>query len=471
LSNLVFDIPEEPRRWPRLLWAASPLLPLLLVLGLAHYQAGFVFERALRLALGEGDLAHGWVLPGPDGRLGASDLHFRAAGGELVLQAARVDVDAGGWWWLLRNAVRRPRLEAPLAALSVRLHGVRGPEHGDPSLGELGPVGPTGAAFESAGCPRARQWDADTLATYDLADAPTELWFGWRLDGTTLESRVGFRREGSAQAERILRQRVPMRLSLLVVDQYPVRTESERWELGDLGFAAIRQKACGQRGDARALVERHLREVRVALGVYGIAPSEQAWSAYRYFVRDGGSLALAVTYPSPQPLDTWFRRPREPAALAGSTATFERDEAHGEFRPMAGSGDALPVVASKTAQTLSLAGTLWLAPERALVLLEPEPASAGQPAPAPAAPPARPAGIPEIVPAQPSNSPPRRLDWDDLPGRVGQRLRITTVAGGDRVVELVSVSAGEIVVRGRIGGGVVESRIRREMFRYAAPLE
>lgn len=468
MNNLVFDIPEEPRRWRRLLWLAAPLLPLLLVLGLAHYQAGFAFERALRLALGDGAIAHSAVLPTLAGRLVASDLHFRRSEGEALLQASRVEVDAGGWWWLLRNAVRRPRLEAPLDALDVRFEGVRTAEHNDPSLGELGPLGATGMLFESAGCQRSRQWDTDTLSTYELANQPTTLQFRWRLDGTSLESRVLFRREKSAQTERILQQRVPMRMSLLVVDQYAVRTGVERWELTDLGFGAARQKACGQRGDARALVERHLREVRAALGAYGIAASDEAWTAYRYFVRDGGSLALELRYPQPLPLDTWFRRPREPSALTGTEATLQRDELSVAFAPFPAGGDPLPVADTRAAQALSLAGTLWLAPERALVLLEPEPTPAATPAPAS---PARPAGVPEIIRAQPSNARPVRLEWNDLPSRVGQQLRITTRAGGDRVVVLVSVSGDEIVVRGRLGGGTVESRIQREMFRYAAPLE
>ena len=61
-----------------------------------------------------------------------------------------------GWWWLLRNALRSQRLNAPLYQLQIRFEQVRVPEGIDPALGDLAPAGLSGAPLEALGATSAR---------------------------------------------------------------------------------------------------------------------------------------------------------------------------------------------------------------------------------------------------------------------------------------------------------------------------
>ena len=97
---------------------------------------------------------------------------------------------------------------------------------------------------------------------------------------------------------------------------------------------------------------------------------------------------------------------------------------------------------------------------------------------APASADATPSAGPAATPASNSQTPaPRKvligkrheeLGWDDLPELVGQRLRITTQSGAQRVADLIEANDAEILVRTRIGGGIAEYRIKRQAFRSAS---
>ena len=507
-----FEIPHVPSRWPRRLLWLSPLLVLLLGAGAAAWQGQFVAERVLRLALGEGALIHSTVLPGWDGSLHLTDLRFGTpASDRLWLSAGRVHIQGTNWWWLLRNALRSQRLNAPLYQLQIRFEQVRVPEGIDPALGDLAPAGLSGAPLEALGCPPSTVFDENGLLEAGIA-LENRLEFSYEVIGPRLELRIGYHLDSSAGIERSLQQLLPMQLSLLVIDQYPLRTLGERWLLTDYGFSRIRHKRCAERGELIALVDRHVDLARNLAASRGLSASDDAWTSYRRYVRDGGQLALSLRYPVPAPLDNWFDRPRSASLLALSEAVLLREEQRLEFTPADAYTDGLSGDSPKSAQRLLLGDTLWIDPDTSLVLLEPELSGRAQglqtgspepdPAPSEPAQPAQPAETPAPVATQPEPAPPprtepepsrsgrgntrvpipearlvvvgeqrsRKLDWAQLEGMVGKRVRITTRTGATRMAEIVDWSESEVTVRSRLGGGIAESRIQRQMFREAVEL-
>ena len=504
MANPTFHIPDVPSRWPRRLLWLLPVLPLLLVGAAFVHQGHFLAERALRLALGDGPLSFSLSLPSWDGALRLSDVRFGdPTAAAPWLTARNAEVSGHGWWWLLRNASRQNRLEAPLAELNVVLEGVDVAQGMDPALGELAPAGLSGAPLETLGCPATTRFDAAGLLEAGLP-LQNRLEFSYRVDGSRLATRIEYRLEDSASFQRELAQRLPMPLSLLVIDQYPLRTESERWRLLDLGFSRVRHKRCAERGELIALVDRHVGLVQTWANGLGLAAPESAWASYRRYVRDGGILLLQLTYPEPAPLDEWFDRPRPASLLALSEATLRREEQISRFVPASAFTGGLAGSSPKRVQRLMLQDTLWIDPDKALVLLEPERSdlptdsadpgmpeadipmpppsetpSTAEPAPQPSTssePAASPAArdrstlIPEARIVVVGEQASRRLEWAQLEGRIGARLRITTRTGSTRVVELVAWSPGEITIRQRIGGGMAESRIQREMVREVVAL-
>lgn len=505
MADSAFHIPDVPRRWPRLLLWLSPLVPLALAAGAAFWQGQFVAERALRLAFGEGTLTFRLDLPSARGAVRLRDVQFNAPDGNPAwLRAQHAEIEAGGWWWLISNAARQPRIEAPLARLRIRLGGVDVAPGFDPALGELAPAGLSGAPFEAEGCPASVRFDAAGLAESEIT-LDNELDFFFMVSGTRLDTLIRYRLEGSAAIERRLEQQLPMPLSLLVADQYPMRTLSESWKLEDLGFSRVRHRRCADRGELIALVARHVEAARGRASALGLAASDEAWLLYRRYVRDGGSLHLQLRYPQPAPLDGWFDRPRPASLLALSEAELVREDQRLRFTPVDAYTDGLSGASPKSVQPLPLAGTLWIDADKALVLLEPERASPSpeppgidavdtgtegtapqvtEPeAPAPSSPPAStsPTSAPRPAPGSRTPQPEarivvvgeqriRRLEWAQLESRIGARLRITTQTGATRVIDLVAWSPAEITVRQRIGGGVSESRIQREMVREIVEL-
>ena len=507
VAEPAFHIPDVPRRWPRVLLWLSPLLPVMLAAVAVAWQGAFVAERGLRLALGDGPLEYGAALPSPGGAIRLSEVRFgNVEGSGPWLTARSAEVDAGGWWWLLSNAPRQNRLEAPLSRLRVRLRGVEVASGHDPALGELAPSGLSGAPFESAGCPSSVRFDAAGLAESELA-LDNELLFAFSVDGTRLDTRIAYRLEGSAAIERRIEQALPMPLSALVVDQYPMRTAAETWRFEDLGFSRIRHRRCAVRGEMIALVDEHVEAARRQAGIAGLAASDEAWTLYRRYVRDGGQIELQVRYPQPAPLDGWFDRPRPASLLALSEVALVREDARVRFTPADPYTDGLSGDSPKSVQSVQLAGTLWIDPDKSLVLLEPErappppiddtPPAATAPPGADDDPPAAASTAPREAPSpaatRPSPpagaSPPtsrvpqpearivivgeqraQRLRWEQLESKIGARLRITTRTGSTRVIELVAWSPEDITVRQRIGGGMAESRIQREMVREAVEL-
>ena len=497
-----------PSRWPRRLLWLSPLLPLLLAAAAAVWQGQFLAERALRLVLGEGSLSHSLVLPSWDGTLRLDDLRFGHPDSErLWLTAERVHIRGASAWWLLRNALRQERLDAPIYQLGVRFEQVRVAPGLDPALGDLAPIGLSGAPFESLGCPSAVVFNESGLIESELA-FNNQLDYDYSVAGSRLDLKVSYQLEDSAGFERQLQQALPMQLSLLVIDQYPLRTLGERWLLSDDGFSRVRHKRCAARGDMIALVDRHVELVRQASAALGLAASEDAWASYRRYVRDGGQLSLTVRYPTPAPLDGWFDRPRSASLLALSEAVLSREDQRIPFTPADAYTDGLSGNSPKSTQPLALGSTLWLDPEQSLVLLDSQrggsgpgssaaPASRPEPDPlAVSTAPARP-GLPAVAPEPAPDAAPatprrgratsavprlegrlvivgeqrsRQLDWGQLEGKVGKRVRITTQTGATRVAELVAWSDTEITVRSRLGGGMAESRIQRSMFREAVEL-
>ena len=492
MADQTFHIPDLPSRWPRRLLWLLPLLPVILAAAAFVHQGRFLAERALRLSLGDGPLAYSLSMPGLDGSLRLSGLAFATdSNGTGWLRADQVQISGHGWWWLLRNALRQKRLEAPLERLEVRFSGLRVAPLMDPALGELQPAGLSGAPFETLGCPADVQFDAETLSAAGLA-WDNQLSFRFRVEGSRLSTHIGYQLSGSARFERELRQRLPMPLSLLVIDQYPMRTLEERWRIEDLGFGRIRNRLCAERGEMIALVDRHVARAQEQAQAAGLAASAEAWASYRRFVRDGGVIELDLRYPQPAPLDGWFDRPRPASLLALTEAKLRRDQQEADFVPADALTDGIAGESHKRSQRLQLGGTLWIDPDKALVLLEPE-RSVAAPEPEPPAPVAASAEPAAPVTEPPPSAPPagardrtelipearivvvgeqasRRLEWPQLEDRIGARLRITTRTGSTRVAELVAWSPGEITIRQRIGGGVAESRIQREMVREVVEL-
>lgn len=543
MSQAAFHIPDVPSRWRLLRWVLPPVLLLVALLVIAQLQARHLLQRSLQLAFGVAEVEHGWALLRWNGDVGSSDLQIRPTHwrGDEPLRAERLRIETPGWLWLLGNSFHTDRRQDALSQLRIELEGVSYPAGADPSLGALGPFGLAASPFEAEGCVGRRHWTASDFASMDLQPGPTRLDFQFKVNGEGLESRIRLSVPNLSQVELVRLQRLPRPVNVLHSDQYPTLLVSEAWLVEDFGFVRARNKYCAtrERGEQRALVERHVMVVERLLETAGLAVDDRSRERYRKFARDGGRISLSLRYREPledtdadelrsdgevlaasdarlsiadselsldwsrvplRPLPAWSAGEpsldallEEQHGIAPDPATLPAPphsgkqvapldlSAIGEADPQSLRPLLRPTAAAAAANPPAVAATPTAASPP--VAAAPSPATAAPPAPAPpplavaapAAPvatPVRPPSRPRIEPAidLPRPAQPQQLGWSDLGSRVGQRLRVHTVSGGTRVVELISVQSDEMLVKARMGGGSAEFRIRRDGFKSAEPL-
>lgn len=526
LSRARFDIPDVPSRWRKLRWLLLLVLPLPLLYGLFTYQAQGIADRAIELSLGAGQLNHGLSWVDLRGNIRGSGLEFQAEGATSPWRAAEFEVGTAGWAWWLSQTFNLDLRTRPIDRLRVEFRQLEIGLDREPALGELGPIGASAAPFEAEGCSGARHWSDEELREMEIDPLASRLSFDFLVQGQLLQTEITYEVADSSRTRLTRSQRMPMPLTVLLTDQFPRLTLQEAWQIEDLGFVRKRTKYCAQRNSIaqREMIERHLQSVSRLLETVGLEAVPVAAEFYRLYARDGGDLSLELRYTKP-----WAAHPDatlglDQETLAGSHAIMQRGEESAAFiwphrpiralpewsagmptydalsRELNGGGVDLgidtavpPLWSRRPAAKVDLEGLGLPDLDGAYRLLVNETATDAEPAvnSAPDSPPtAAPDATPKVDQAAPRPTAPnapspastttpapktviigrqkKDVEWDDLPGLIGKRLRITTQTGAKRYAELIEARSDEILIRTRIGGGIAEYRIKREAFRSAA---
>lgn len=232
----------------------------------------------------------------PPGRFGMREVSFRVAGApQLELRAERALLRSQDRTWLLSWMFgQEPGLGRDLG---LRLEGVRiSPQLLARLRGHLEPVGLI-LPFEGMACgdgvrslseadygalgwnhPR---WDLDLRLGYRASERRLDL--DWRLDRDP---------PGVVFGQAVLTN-VPSSGALLRPDLGGAHVELLNLRYQEQGLLAQRNAHCGN-GDGSGLtfLERHQQQLHAWLGELGMVPDEPLWNAYGYWLRHGGELEL-----------------------------------------------------------------------------------------------------------------------------------------------------------------------------------
>jgi hypothetical protein len=266
-------------------------------------MANFLIGRGLMIAYPGVEVTYKGAWFEWDGDVVARDVVIMPfdADDESAIRFQRIHVETPGWFWFVRNLFDRKLKRAHLDRVHVTLEGGSAEWGYDPSMGDLGPVGPASASpFEAEGCLQDAMWLPAELKEMGLSPEPTRLEFDYRVDGPNLETTVVLETPRSSRMRYDRRSRVGSNNALLL-DDTPEEVLSERWEVEDQGFVSARNRYCSKKDgiEARRFIERHIAAVERLLATRGIALSADSRTAYRRFARDGGKLAFGGEYSRP----------------------------------------------------------------------------------------------------------------------------------------------------------------------------
>lgn len=285
----------------RILGAIVPLVVLLFWwLGMANFLIG----RGLMIAYPGVEVTYKGAWFEWDGDVVARDVVIMPfdADDESAIRFQRIHVETPGWFWFLRNLFDRKLKRAHLDRMHVTLEGGTAEWGYDPSMGDLGPVGPASASpFEAEGCLSDSMWLPSELKEMGLSPGPTRLEFDYRIEGPNLETTVVLETPRSSRMQYDRRSRLNGAYNALLLDVIPEQVLSERWEVEDQGFVGARNRFCSKKDgiEARRFIERHVAAVERLLATRGIAMGAESRTAYRRFARDGGKLAFGGEYSRP----------------------------------------------------------------------------------------------------------------------------------------------------------------------------
>ncbi|MBD8526701.1 hypothetical protein [Pseudomarimonas arenosa] len=333
MARTRFDIPEVPSRWRYLRWLALLLLPLPLIYGLSLHHAQSLADRAILLSLGAGQLQRDLAWVDVRGQIHVGQVSFTAEGGDRVWRAAKAEISTPGWIWWLGQAIEFDPRRRPISRLRVEFRQLEVGDGREPALGELGPVGVSGAPFETEGCSGALSWSDSELREMGIDPQAARLRFEFHSRDSLLETDIEYEVAESSRARLLRSQRLPMPLTVLLVDQFPRLTQQETWQVEDLGFVRKRTKYCAERSaiSQREMIERHLQSVSRLLETVGLEAVPVMTEFYRLYARDGGDLSLQLRYPEP-----WAAHPEatlglDQETLASSQGTMQRGEESAVF--------------------------------------------------------------------------------------------------------------------------------------------
>lgn len=280
------------------------IVPLVLLLFWWLGMANFLIGRGLMIAYPGVEVTYKGAWFEWDGDVVARDVVIMPfeADDESAIRFQRIHVETPGWFWFLRNLFDRKLKRAHLDRVHVTLEGGSAEWGYDPSMGDLGPVGPASASpFETEGCLQDSMWVPAELKEMGLSPEPTRLEFDYRIDGVNLDTTVVLETPRSSRMRYDRRSRLTGSYNALLLDVTPEEVLSERWEVEDQGFVSARNRFCSKKDgiEARRFIERHIAAVERLLATRGIAVSADSRTAYRRFARDGGKMAFGGEYSQP----------------------------------------------------------------------------------------------------------------------------------------------------------------------------
>ncbi len=287
------------------------LIPIVIALFLVSQQANFLVGRSLLIAFGDTESTYKSAWLEWDGDVVAKELviYPYELGEEAAIRFAQVHVETPGWFWFLRNTFDRKLRRAKLDRIHLTLTGGVSEAGFEPSLGDLGPFGAASASpFEAEGCMQDGMWMRDELQQMGLHPEPTRLEFDYRVEGNQLLTTVVLETQGSSRVQLDRKSELPTRINALLLDQVPSLTQSERWQVQDMGFVSARNRYCAKKDgiDARRFIERHVETVDRLLETLGFAVDADTRLAYRRFARDGGTLVFDGVYAQPLHSDEFY---------------------------------------------------------------------------------------------------------------------------------------------------------------------
>lgn len=492
---------------------------VLAVAFLVLQQANFLLSRGMLIAFGDNEATYKSAWFEWDGDIVAKDVVIYPYGlGEgVTIRFERVHLETPGWFWFVRNTFDRKLKFAKLDRIHLTLEGGSSDTGFDPSLGDLGPFSIDAASpFEAEGCAVDGMWVREELAEMGLQTEPPRLEFDYVVDRDSLKTTVILETKGASRVHYQRSAQLPMAINALLIDQYPHRVLSERWEVQDQGFVAARNAHCAKKDgiDVETFLARHAASVERLLEVFGIGVDAATRQAYLGFARNGGALVFGGDYTPPIAESefydlrdlgqAWPRMqnaqlslgarsvavrwtPMEPRDLPGleegdSTFAALMKERGGEPLPGASVGAsqaaAAPAVAVTTVSNETTTTTVASTAPAAVTAagsaagVQVATAASASAAPGSLAAASATAAAPNIIRLEPSSLTRTRgyLAWGDMPGYRGQRVRLWTLRNPPRLVEVLEADGGALRISTRVGGGTAEYTVHRDSFLRARAL-
>jgi hypothetical protein len=324
-----------------------------------------------------------------------------------------------------------------------------------------------------------------------LEPGPTELEFHYVVNASLLSTTIRYETPGVSKVVFERKEDLPRQINALLLDQYPTLVRSESWTVEDAGFTRARNRFCAAKdgAESRDIIERHVASVQRLLEMGGIALDQDSLSAYRLFVRDGGSLKLSLDYDERIHSDEYYDVRDSGEALFLSRSVLDRGDRRYAVqwsrttpRELKGWEDGMPTYAALRREegkdTMARAEYNTVARvdlKKVAAKVNMEDAGERDPAldaallapPTPAELPVeeKPQEVQEVVKVDP------RIPWSALNEYIGRDLRVMTATSGTRVIYLLDAGPNDILVRAQLGGGHAEYRIQKDTFREAVLIQ
>jgi hypothetical protein len=333
------------------------LVPVAIIVFLTLGQANFLLSRALLIAFGDAESTYRSAWFEWDGDVVAKDLvvHPYGIDDATSIRFERLHLETPGWFWFVRNTFDRKLKYARLDRIHLTLSGGSSDSGLDPSLGDLGPFGMASASpFEAEGCSADTMWAREELIQMGLHPELPRLEFDYRAEGTELATTIVLESRGASRVQLDRRAQLPTEVNVLLLDQYPELTQSERWEVQDQGFVSARNRFCAKKDgiDGRRFLERHVQSVERLLDTMGLGVDDATRTAYRRFARDGGKLVFGGSYTPPLHSDEIYDLRSEGEAWPRMSATIDHNDRPAAVqwrrfapRPLPGLDDGEPTFA------------------------------------------------------------------------------------------------------------------------------
>jgi hypothetical protein len=286
---------------PRILGVVGAVV---LVVLLVLQQANFLLSRGMLIAFGDSETTYRSAWFEWDGDIVAKDVAIYPynLSEDLVIRFERVHLETPGWFWFVRNTFDRKLKFAKLDRIHLTLTGGASDTGFDPSLGDLGPFSLDSASpFEAEGCASDGMWTRPELVQMGLDPQPPKLEFDYRVEGNQLLTTVVLEVGGASRVQLDRRAQLPLAINALLIDQYPHKVSSERWDVQDQGFVQARNRYCAHKDgvDQNTFLARHAATVERLMEAYGIAVDAATRDSYLAFARRGGRLTLGGDYAPP----------------------------------------------------------------------------------------------------------------------------------------------------------------------------